>query len=165
MKFLSDKQNGDSHKISFSDVDDWGYASKGIIITTNNDYLIKGLELYTARHGVVRCDQKGNITYCQGWEKDHVKLGIGVSSHFAAKLIGNAQESLELFDKIYNQIMEALDISFLQNAIKGILKDKREVKLDPALFILSHDENIRQITKAKQDKSIKKTLRNRLWTK
>jgi hypothetical protein len=162
MKLLSDIEHGEGRKISFSDVDDWGYTGKGIVFITDKEYQVTGLELYSARYGVIRFDQNGKITYCHGWEKDHVKEGIGVSSHFATKLIDNEQESHELFDKIYNHIDTTLKTSYLRQTIHDMFIDKRQIKLDPAFFNEMH--------KKTHEKSVyndpsKKSFLGKLWTK
>jgi hypothetical protein len=92
---------------------------------------VTGLELYTSRYGVVRCNQEGKVTYCQAWEKDHVKQGIGVSSHFATKLISSEKESHDLYEKVYSHLYQSLKIHYLRQIIHNILKDKKKVTLDP----------------------------------
>ena len=141
MKFISDKEHGEGRKVSFSDQDEWGRTSNGIIFTTDNRYLVTGLELYTSRYGVVRCNQEGKVTYCQAWEKDHVKQGIGVSSHFATKLISAENESHELYEKVYSHVYQSLKIHYLRQIIHNILKDKKKVALDPSLFKVITNQN------------------------
>jgi len=130
MRFISDSPVEGGRKISFSDIDDWGRTSRGVVFMTDPDYNVRGLELYSARFGIMRFDGAGAMTYCHGWEKDQVKQGIGVSSHFATKLIDNAKESHELFDNIYGHITSTLKFPSLGQAISEVLLEKRQIKLN-----------------------------------
>jgi len=134
MIFVSDNPHENGRKITFSDIDDWGYTRKGIIFFTNEGFVITGIELYSSKHGVVRCIQNGEVTYCHGWEGDHVKQGIGVSDHFAAKLINNEKESLEIYDKILDHLLQTLKSPYLGQILSHFLKSKVQVSLDLSSF-------------------------------
>lgn len=165
MKFISEKQVGDDRKISFSDQDEWGYTGKGIVFITNQNYQVTGLELYTARFGVIRCDQIGKITYCQGWEKDHVKQGIGISDHFATKLISTEKESLDLYEKIFNHIYTSLQVPYLRHVLHELLNDKRKIRLDIETCKKISGKNIESLKKSVASSETKKGLLNRILKK
>lgn len=143
MKFVSEKDLTHGKKISFADTDDWGKTRYGISFNTDYQYNVTGLELYSIKDGVVRWNYKDGVTYSQTWESGKEKTGVGMSSHLSAQLIDDKKSRQNIFNVMFQIMMNKLSAESnsnpvsnnLKEALKTILVDKKNFRLEMKSYL------------------------------
>jgi len=130
MKFISNKKSFNGTKLSLADQDDWGYTRKGVILTIDENNFIKGIELYSSKHGIARYNTLQGVTYCQEWKKNDPKLGIGITGQIATQIISDKITSEQIFHKIIEDLRSDLNHPYLKEILETYIIKKNQTHID-----------------------------------